>query len=57
MKNKEDSISSFILRLLNREEGKNSIEELAGIFEKNSEEWEAIEKILYEERMRITSFK
>jgi predicted CopG family antitoxin len=52
LKSKDESISSFILRLINEKKKSNSIEEFAGAFEEDSEEWEKIEKILYEDRLK-----
>ena len=47
LKQKDESISNFILRLIN--EKKNNLnEDLEGI----SEDWEKIEKILYEDRLK-----
>ena len=47
LKQKEESISNFILRLIN-EKKINSNEDL----ESNIEDWEKIEKILYEDRLK-----
>ena len=57
LKSKDESISNFILRFINEKEISNSIEEFAGIFEDNSEEWEEIEKILYEDRLKSKSYR
>ncbi len=47
LKQKDESISNFILRLIN--EKKNNLnEDLEG----NSEDWEKIEKILYKDRLK-----
>ena len=47
LKQKDESISNFILRLIN--EKKNNLnEDLEGI----SEDWEKIEKILYKDRLK-----
>ena len=47
LKQKNESISNFILRLIN--EKKNNLnEDLEG----NSEDWEKIEKILYKDRLK-----
>jgi predicted CopG family antitoxin len=47
LKQEEESISNFILRLIN-EKKINSNED----FESNIEDWEKIEKILYEDRLK-----
>ncbi len=47
LKQKEESISNFILRLIN--EKKNNLNE---DIEGSSEDWEKIEKILYEDRLK-----
>ncbi|MCJ7648200.1 MAG: antitoxin VapB family protein [Candidatus Lokiarchaeota archaeon] len=47
LKQEEESISNFILRLIN-EKKINSNEDL----ESNIEDWEKIEKILYEDRLK-----
>ncbi len=57
IKNKDESFSKLILRLINKNEISNSIEEFAGVFEKDSEEWEQIEKILYEDRLKSKSIR
>lgn len=57
LKSKDESISNFILRLINEKEISNSIEEFAGVFEEDSEEWEEIEKILYEDRLKSKSYR
>jgi len=57
LKLKNESISNFILRLINEKKTTNSIEEFAGAFEEDSEEWEKIEKILYENRLKSKSYR
>lgn len=47
LKQKDESISNFILRLIN--EKKNNLNE---DIEGSSEDWEKIEKILYEDRLK-----
>jgi len=47
LKQKDESISNFILRLIN-EKKINLNEDLEG----SSEDWEKIEKILYEDRLK-----
>ncbi len=47
LKQKDESISNFILRLIN-EKKYNLNEDLEG----SSEDWEKIEKILYEDRLK-----
>ena len=49
LKQKDESISNFILRLINEKKKKEILnEDLEG----NSEDWEKIEKILYEDRLK-----
>jgi len=57
LKLKNESMSNFILRLINEKKQTNSIEEFAGAFEEDSEEWEKIEKILYEDRLKSKSYR
>ena len=52
LKNANESISNLILRLINEDKKSDSIEEFAGVFKEQSDEWEKIERILYEERLR-----
>ncbi|TFG20268.1 MAG: hypothetical protein EU529_15155 [Promethearchaeota archaeon] len=52
LKHKDESLSNYILRLIDKEKGKNLIEEFTGLFEKDSEEWEEIEKYLYKSRLK-----
>jgi len=52
LKSENESISNLILRLINEDKKSDSIEEFAGIFKEDSDEWEEIERILYEERLR-----
>lgn len=47
LKHKEESISDFILRVLNKNDFESN-EELENI----SEDWEKIEKYLYEDRLK-----
>ena len=56
LKRKDESVSSFILRLIDNEK-KKSIEDFMGVFEKDSKEWEEIEKILYEDRLKSKSHR
>ena len=51
-KQKDESISNFILRLIN-EKKINSNEDLEG----NTEDWEKIERILYEDRLKSNTFR
>ncbi len=57
LKLKDESFSKLIHRLINKNEISNSIEEFAGAFEEDSEEWEQIEKILYEDRLKSKSYR
>ncbi len=57
LKREDESVSSFILRLIDQEEKRNSLEDFKGVFETDSEEWEEIEKILYEDQIKINIFK
>jgi predicted CopG family antitoxin len=55
LKDKNESISDFIARLIKKKQLKKSITQFAGIFEifeDSSEEWEKIEKKLYDDRLR-----
>lgn len=52
LKDKNESISDFIARLIKKKQHKKSITQFAGIFEDSSEEWEKIEKKLYDDRLR-----
>lgn len=54
LKKADESFSKLILRIINKREKEkiNHIEEFAGIFEEDSEEWEKIEKLLYEDRLK-----
>ena len=47
LKHKEESISDFILRIINKNNLKSNEE-----FEEISEDWEKIEKYLYEDRLK-----
>ncbi len=49
LKKESESFSQLILRLIAKKE-KQDIKDFAGAFEENSEEWEKIEKELYERR-------
>jgi predicted CopG family antitoxin len=49
-----ESFAQLILRLLKQEKNKTSIEQLAGIFEEDSSEWEEIEKKIYNDRLRFS---
>ncbi|MHA1358131.1 MAG: antitoxin VapB family protein [Candidatus Helarchaeota archaeon] len=50
-KRENESFAQLILRLLKQEKSKTPIEPLAGIFEKDSSEWEEIERNLYNDRL------
>lgn len=54
LKKNNESFSKLILRIINEKEKEkiNAIEEIAGAFEEDSEEWEKIEKFLYAERLK-----
>jgi predicted CopG family antitoxin len=52
LKKNNESFSKLILRIINEKEKISSIEEFAGAFEEDSEEWEKIEKFLYAERLK-----
>ncbi|MHA1132447.1 MAG: antitoxin VapB family protein [Candidatus Helarchaeota archaeon] len=53
-KRENESFAQLILRLLKQEKSKTPIEPLAGIFEKDSSEWEEIERNLYNDRLRYS---
>ncbi len=54
LKKPDETFSKLILRIISEQEQEKStsIEEFAGVFEEDSEEWEKIEKIIYEERLK-----
>lgn len=54
LKRKDESISEVISRLIKKEKPIRSIKKFAGIFQNSSEEWEAIEKTIYKDRLRQT---
>ena len=49
---KDESISNFISRVINKKENLNSMEKFSGTFESNSEEWEEIEISIYKYRLK-----
>ncbi|MHA1783937.1 MAG: antitoxin VapB family protein [Candidatus Helarchaeota archaeon] len=53
-KKKNESFPQLILRLLKTREVGGTIEQLAGVFKEESEEWENIEKIIYMDRLRTS---
>jgi predicted CopG family antitoxin len=52
LKQKDESISSFILRLINEKKIYSNKDH-----EVSSEDWEKIEKILYEDRLKSNAFR
>ena len=54
LKKENESFSKLISRIINEKETEklNPIEDFAGAFEEDSEEWEKIENLLYEERLK-----
>ena len=54
LKQKDESVSEVIFRLIKKEKPIKSIKKYAGIFQNSSEEWEAIEKTIYKDRLRQT---
>ena len=50
LKQEDESLADFIIRLIENPDKNASIEEYAGIFKEDSEEWERIESLLYEQR-------
>jgi len=59
-KGENETFPQLILRLLHEEEvrsKRHEIMDLAGAFGENSEEWDRIEKELYEDRLRPSSRK
>ncbi|TFF87192.1 MAG: hypothetical protein EU549_05185 [Promethearchaeota archaeon] len=53
-KRENESFAQLILRLLKQGKNKTPIEQLAGIFEDESSEWEEIEKKIYGDRLRFS---
>ncbi len=52
LKQKGETVSEIISRLIKKEKPSKSIKKFAGIFQKSSKEWESLEKTLYEDRLR-----
>lgn len=57
LKHKDESISSFILRLLDKKKMSYLNNESGVRTEEDSEEWEKIEKIIYEDRLKGKDFR
>ena len=55
LKQEDETISDVISRLIKKKKPTRSIKQFAGMFQDSSEEWESIEKILYEDRLRKTN--
>jgi len=51
-KREDESFPQLILRLLERGKNDSSIDPLKGIFEEESDEWEKIKEMLYEDRLK-----
>jgi len=54
LKQKDESVTEVISRLIKIEKPIKSVKKYAGIFQNSSEEWESIEKTLYKDRLRQT---
>jgi len=54
LKQKDESVSEVISRLIKKEKPIKSIKKFAGIFQNSSDEWESIEKTIYNDRLRQT---
>lgn len=54
LKQKDETVSEVISRLIKKEKPLKTIKKFAGIFQNSSEEWEAIEKTIYKDRLRQT---
>ncbi len=52
LKKKGETISEVISRLIKKKSPNKSIKKFAGIFQNSSDEWETLEKTLYEDRLR-----
>ena len=55
LKQEDESLADFIQRLIEKPEVDASIEDFAGIFKEDSEEWEHIESLIYEQRLKNKS--
>ena len=55
LKHKDESLSEFITHLLEKPDKSSSIEDFAGIYKEDSEEWENIESLFYEQRSKNKS--
>ena len=55
LKQEDESLADFIQRLIEKPEVDASIEYFAGIFKEDSEEWEHIESLIYEQRLKNKS--
>ena len=52
LKQEDETLSEVISRLIKKGKTSKSIKKFAGIFQNSSEEWESLEKTLYEDRLR-----
>ena len=62
LKEDDESLADFIKRLIEKPDKDTSIEDFAGILKEDTEEWEQIESLIYEQRLknksnRIIDFK
>ena len=55
LKREDESLTDFIIRLIEKPDKNASIEDYAGIFKEDSEEWEHIESLIYEQRLKNKS--
>ena len=51
-KRDDESFAQLIQRLLKKDTFDTDIEKLAGVFKEDSDEWEKIEEMLYEDRLK-----
>lgn len=55
LKQEDESLAEFIKRLIEEPDKDTSIEDFAGIFKEDSDEWEYIESLIYEQRLKNKS--
>jgi len=55
LKREDESLTDVIIRLIEKPDKNASIEDFAGIFKEDSEKWEHIESLLYEQRLKNKS--
>ena len=55
LKKEDESLTDFIKRLIEKQEKVAPIEDFAGVFKDDSKEWEEIESLIYEQRLKNKS--